>query len=92
MIERFERGEIRAARYADYDGQGSFEGDVPGSSSSNDANPRIKVMKVIKVEVEEDEEDNKTQRFIMTMTAAISLGIAIQWLFGKCMKCAKRNH
>ena len=84
MIERFERGEIRAARYADYDrGQGSIEGDTPGSTSSNDPMPRIKVMRVIKIEVEEDEEDNEIQRFIVTMIAAISLSIAIQWLFGK---------
>ena len=81
MIQRLERGEVRAATLADYE-------DTPGARGSNDPlpNPSVKVMRAIKVEVDEDEEENKVQRFIMTMLAAISLSILTQWLFGKCSR------
>ena len=48
----------------------------------------IRVIRVLKVEIEDDSEEDKTQRFITTLLAAITLIVIVQWLFGKC---ARRN-
>jgi flagellar biogenesis protein FliO len=65
--------------------------DTPGASSSTDR-PRISAIKVIKVEMEQKDEEYEVEQFLVTLTAALGLSLAVQWVFGKRTKCAKRNN
>ena len=86
LENRFNKGEIvNVGMFGNEDERSYQTGETLGSSS-NDARPRINVIRVIKVEVEDDIEENKKHRFIMTIFKAITLSVIIQWLFGKCTK------
>ena len=38
------------------------------------------------------EEEYDVEKFLVTLTAALGLSLAVQWLFGKRTKCARRNN
>ena len=86
---KFQKGAIKAETYAAATMKN--QKDTPGASSLSDR-PRISATKVIKVEMEQKDEEYDVEKFLTALAAALCLSLAVQWLFGKRTKCAKRTN
>ena len=63
--------------------------DTPGATSSKNPAAKVKTIKVIKVEMEQQEANY--EKIGLSVLLVMALSVAVQWLFGKCTKCQKRN-
>ena len=87
-MKQFEEGVLRVEDYSKEPTQESGtvqETPNTGGTSSSKDHVQVKTIKIIKVETEQ-KENIDIEKIGLTVTLAMSICVAVQWLFGNCLR------